>query len=61
MKMKWDVNLSGNENNNLTNTLLISPGAIYNPEQLAKTQNIWGAISMGNYIQSLIQFFNMIS
>lgn len=55
------MNISGNENNNLTNTLLISPGAVYNPEGFAEIQNIWRAISMGNHIESLTHFFNMLN
>lgn len=57
MKMKWDVNISGNENNNLTTTLLTLPGAIYNPAGFAETQNIWRAVSTGNHIQGLRHYF----
>ena len=61
MKMKWGVNISGNENNNLRNPQLISPGAMYSPGGFVENQNIWRAVSTGNHTQSLRRFFNKLN
>lgn len=47
MKMKWDVNIVvGDENNNLTNTLLTLPGAICIIQQDFLRLKIFGDLSL---------------